>query len=408
MTTQDSIVAQFPLLKQQQDGKRLVYLDSGATSQRPQAVLDAVRAFYEEDNANPHRGVYQLAERATAAYENSRQVVADFLHAAPEQVIFTRNASESLNLIAYSWGLSNLKKGDRVVVSILEHHSNLIPWQQVCRATGAVLEFLYTDRDGKLTQAEIAKKIVPGVKLVALTHVSNVLGLISPVDEVFKRAHAVGAVCVLDAAQSAPHLELDVTKLGADFLAFSGHKLYAPLGIGVLWGRKELLEAMPPFLTGGDMIDSVREQDATWAPLPQKFEAGTQNAGGAVGLAAAIKWMHSVGRETIQKREAEIYQYAWEQLTHLEHVIVYGQADGPRTGAIAFNIEGVHSHDVATILDADAVCVRAGHHCAQPLLKHLGLTACARASFAVYNTREDVDALVASIRKVRSWLGYGA
>ena len=408
MTKLDPIVAQFPLLQKQQDGKRLVYLDSGATSQRPQAVLDAVQKFYNEDNANPHRGVYQLAERATAAYEDSRQVVADFLHAAPEQVIFTRNASESLNLIAYSWGLSNLKKGDRVVVSILEHHSNLIPWQQVCRATGAVLEFLYTDQDGKLTQAEIAKKIVPGVKLVALTHVSNVLGLISPVDAVFKRAHEVGAVCVLDAAQSAPHLALDVTKLGADFLAFSGHKLYAPLGIGVLWGRKELLEAMPPFLTGGDMIASVREQDATWAPLPQKFEAGTQNAGGAVGLAAAIKWMQAVGWDTIQKREAEIYQYAWEQMTHLDHVTVYGQADGPRCGAIAFNVEGVHPHDVATILDADAVCVRAGHHCAQPLLKHLGLTACARATFAVYNTKEDVDALVASIKKVRSWLGYGA
>jgi cysteine desulfurase/selenocysteine lyase len=408
LTKLDPIVAQFPLLQKQQDGKRLVYLDSGATSQRPQAVLDAVQKFYKEDNANPHRGVYQLAERATAAYEDSRQVVADFLHAAPEQVIFTRNASESLNLIAYSWGLSNLKKGDRVVVSILEHHSNLIPWQQVCRATGAVLEFLYTDQDGKLTQAEIAKKIVPGVKLVALTHVSNVLGLISPVDAVFKRAHEVGAVCVLDAAQSAPHLALDVTKLGADFLAFSGHKLYAPLGIGVLWGRKELLEAMPPFLTGGDMIASVREQDATWAPLPQKFEAGTQNAGGAVGLAAAIKWMQATGWEIIQKREAEIYQYAWEQMTHLEHVTVYGRADGPRCGAIAFNVEDVHPHDVATILDADAVCVRAGHHCAQPLLHHLGLTACARATFAVYNTREDVDALVASIKKVRSWLGYGA
>jgi cysteine desulfurase/selenocysteine lyase len=408
LTKLDPIVAQFPLLQKQQDGKRLVYLDSGATSQRPQAVLDAVQKFYNEDNANPHRGVYQLAERATAAYEDSRQVVADFLHAAPEQVIFTRNASESLNLIAYSWGLSNLKKGDRVVVSILEHHSNLIPWQQVCRATGAVLEFLYTDQDGKLTQAEIAKKIVPGVKLVALTHVSNVLGLISPVDAVFKRAHEVGAVCVLDAAQSAPHLALDVTKLGADFLAFSGHKLYAPLGIGVLWGKKELLEAMPPFLTGGDMIASVREQDATWAPLPQKFEAGTQNAGGAVGLAAAIKWMQATGWETIQKREAEVYQYAWEQMTQLEHVTVYGRADGPRCGAIAFNVEDVHPHDVATILDADAVCVRAGHHCAQPLLHHLGLTACARATFAVYNTKEDVDALVASIKKVRSWLGYGA
>lgn len=409
MTNLDTISEQFPLLKLKQDGKRLVYLDSGATTQRPQAVLDAVSKFYKQDNANPHRGVYALAERATAAYEDSRTVVADFIHAKPENVIFTRNASESLNLIAYTWGLQNLKKGDRVVISIMEHHSDMIPWQQVCRATGAILEYMYIDKEGRLTQAEIAKKIVPGVKLVAVTHVSNVLGLVSPLDAIFKRAHEVGAVCVLDAAQSAPHIPLDVTKLGADFLAFSGHKLYAPLGIGVLWGREDLLNAMPPFLTGGDMIDSVREQDATWAPLPQKFEAGTQNAGGAVGLAAAIKWMESIGWDAIQAHEHEVYNYAWEKMTHLEHLTVYGTAEGAaRGGAIAFNVEGVHPHDVATILDADAVCVRAGHHCAQPLMKHLGITACARATFAIYNTKEDVDALIESLKKVRKWLGYGA
>jgi cysteine desulfurase/selenocysteine lyase len=295
------------------------------------------------------------------------------------------------------------------VISIMEHHSDMIPWQQVCRATGAILEYMYIDKEGRLTQAEIAKKIVPGVKLVAVTHVSNVLGLVSPLDAIFKRAHEVGAVCVLDAAQSAPHIPLDVTKLGADFLAFSGHKLYAPLGIGVLWGREDLLNAMPPFLTGGDMIDSVREQDATWAPLPQKFEAGTQNAGGAVGLAAAIKWMESIGWDAIQAHEHEVYNYAWEKMTHLEHLTVYGTAEGAaRGGAIAFNVEGVHPHDVATILDADAVCVRAGHHCAQPLMKHLGITACARATFAIYNTKEDVDALIESLKKVRKWLGYGA
>jgi cysteine desulfurase/selenocysteine lyase len=409
LTNLDTISEQFPLLQVKQDGKRLVYLDSGATTQRPQAVLDAVNKFYKQDNANPHRGVYALAERATAAYEDSRTVVANFIHAKPENVIFTRNASESLNLIAYTWGLQNLKKGDRVVISIMEHHSDMIPWQQVCRATGAILEYMYIDKDGRLTQAEIAKKIVPGVKLVAVTHVSNVLGLVSPLDAIFKRAHEVGAVCVLDAAQSAPHIPLDVTKLGADFLAFSGHKLYAPLGIGVLWGREDLLNAMPPFLTGGDMIDSVREQDATWAPLPQKFEAGTQNAGGAVGLAAAIKWMESIGWDAIQAHEHEVYNYAWEKMTHLEHITVYGTAEGAaRGGAIAFNVEGVHPHDVATILDADAVCVRAGHHCAQPLMKHLGITACARATFAIYNTKEDVDALIESLKKVRKWLGYGA
>lgn len=404
----DKIIEQFPLLKQKQDGMRLVYLDSGATAQRPQAVLDAVNKFYLEQNANPHRGVYTLGETATEVYEKARGTVAKFLNANPEEVIFTRNATESLNLIAYSWGMSNLHAGDRVVISILEHHSDLVPWQQVCRATGAKLEYLYTDQSGVIPDAEIEKKLTNGVKLVALTHVSNVLGLLSPVQKVFARAHEIGAVTVLDAAQSAPHLQLDVQKLDADFLVFSGHKLYAPLGIGVLWAKAKLLEAMPPFLTGGDMIETVREQDATWAPLPEKFEAGTQNAGGAVGLAAAIDWMNGVGFETIQTREDRVYRYAWEKLSSLEHITVYGTPEGRHYGAIAFNLDDVHPHDVATVLDADAVCIRAGHHCAQPLLRHLGLSSCCRASFAVYNTTDDVDALAESLLKVRRWLGYGA
>lgn len=403
----DEMIRQFPLLQEKQHGKRLVYLDNSATTQRPQAVLDAVEQFYSKDNANPHRGVYELGERATAAYEDARAQVASFLNAPKEEVIFTRNATESLNLIAYCWGLHHLKAGDRVVVSILEHHSNLIPWQQVCRAAGAELTFLYTGQDGVISDEEIEKKITKGVKLVAFTHVSNVLGLVSPVEKIVSRAHEVGAVTVLDCAQSAPHTQLDVQRLGVDFLAFSGHKLYAPLGIGVLWGRRELLEAMPPFLTGGDMIDSVREQDATWAPLPQKFEAGTQNAGGAVGLAAAIRWMQKIGFETIEKRESDVYRYLWQQLEDMPHITLLGTPEGQHYGAVSFNVEGVHPHDVATILDADAVCVRAGHHCAQPLLHHLGLRACCRASIAVYNTREDVDMLAASLQKVRAWLGYG-
>lgn len=403
----DEMIRQFPLLQEKQNGKRLVYLDNSATTQRPQAVLDAVEQFYSKDNANPHRGVYELGERATAAYEDARAQVASFLNAPKEEVIFTRNATESLNLIAYCWGLHHLKAGDRVVVSILEHHSNLIPWQQVCRAAGAELTFLYTGQDGVISDEEIEKKITKGVKLVAFTHVSNVLGLVSPVEKIVSRAHEVGAVTVLDCAQSAPHTQLDVQRLGVDFLAFSGHKLYAPLGIGVLWGRRELLEAMPPFLTGGDMIDSVREQDATWAPLPQKFEAGTQNAGGAVGLAAAIRWMQKIGFETIEKRESDVYRYLWQQLESMPHITLLGTPEGQHYGAVSFNVEGVHPHDVATILDADAVCVRAGHHCAQPLLHHLGLRACCRASIAVYNTREDVDMLAASLQKVRAWLGYG-
>lgn len=404
----EKIIEQFPLLKREQNGKRLVYLDSGATAQRPQAVLDAVNQFYLEENANPHRGVYTLGEHATEVYEASRDTVAAFINAKPEEVIFTRNATESLNLIAYSWGMANLHAGDRVVISILEHHSNIIPWQQVCRTTGAKLEYLYTDPSGIIPDTEIETKITEGVKLVALTHVSNVLGLLSPVEKVFARAHEVGAVTVLDAAQSAPHLRLDVKTLDADFLVFSGHKLYAPLGIGVLWGRKALLEAMPPFLTGGDMIETVREQDATWAPLPEKFEAGTQNAGGAVGLAAAVKWMNSIGFDTIQKQEDEVYRYAWEKLSALEHITVYGTPEGTHYGAIPFNVDDVHPHDVATVLDADAVCIRAGHHCAQPLLNHLGLSSCCRASFAVYNTTDDVDALAEGLLKVRRWLGYGA
>lgn len=403
----DEMIRQFPLLQEKQNGKRLVYLDNSATTQRPQAVLDAVEQFYSKDNANPHRGVYELGERATAAYEDARAQVASFLNTPKEEVIFTRNATESLNLIAYCWGLHHLKAGDRVVVSILEHHSNLIPWQQVCRAAGAELTFLYTGQDGVISEEEIEKKITKGVKLVAFTHVSNVLGLVSPVEKIVSRAHEVGAVTVLDCAQSAPHTQLDVQRLGVDFLAFSGHKLYAPLGIGVLWGRRELLEAMPPFLTGGDMIDSVREQDATWAPLPQKFEAGTQNAGGAVGLAAAIRWMQKIGFETIEKRESDVYRYLWQQLEDMPHITLLGTPEGQHYGAVSFNVEGVHPHDVATILDADAVCVRAGHHCAQPLLHHLGLRACCRASIAVYNTREDVDMLAASLQKVRAWLGYG-
>ncbi|MDD3230369.1 MAG: SufS family cysteine desulfurase [Oscillospiraceae bacterium] len=403
----DEMIRQFPLLQEKRNGKRLVYLDNSATTQRPQAVLDAVEQFYSKDNANPHRGVYELGERATAAYEDARAQVASFLNVPKEEVIFTRNATESLNLIAYCWGLHHLKAGDRVVVSILEHHSNLIPWQQVCRAAGAELTFLYTGQDGVISDEEIEKKITKGVKLVAFTHVSNVLGLVSPVEKIVSRAHEVGAVTVLDCAQSAPHTQLDVQRLGVDFLAFSGHKLYAPLGIGVLWGRRELLEAMPPFLTGGDMIDSVREQDATWAPLPQKFEAGTQNAGGAVGLAAAIRWMQKIGFETIEKRESDVYRYLWQQLESMPHITLLGTPEGQHYGAVSFNVEGVHPHDVATILDADAVCVRAGHHCAQPLLHHLGLRACCRASIAVYNTREDVDMLAASLQKVRAWLGYG-
>ncbi len=405
--TSEEIRASFPILAREFNGKTPAYLDNGATSQRPKAVIDAVDSFYLNQNANPHRGTYELAMEATDAYEGARQTVAKFIGANFKEVIFTRNTTESLNLVAYSYGLSNVNAGDKIVISIMEHHSNLIPWQQVAKAKGATLEYMYTN-GGNITDEEIEKKIVPGVKIVACTQVSNVLGIATPIEKIIKRAHEVGAICVVDAAQSAPHMKIDVKAMDCDFLAFSGHKLFSPLGIGVLYGKKELLEGMPPFLFGGDMIDSVREQDATWAEVPHKFEAGTQNAGGAVGLAAAIEWMNSIGWEELDRIESELYDYAWKKLSEVPHIILYGKSDEKRYGSIAFNVEDVHPHDTASILDADAVCVRAGHHCAQPLLTHMGISSCCRASIGVYNTKEDIDRLCESLLKVRKWLGYGA
>lgn len=404
--TDEEIKAEFPIFAAKK-GKPFHYLDSAATSQRPADVIEAVRQFYYEKNANPHRGVYELAEQATEAYEGAREVIAGFINAEPSQVIYTRNATEGLNLIAYSYGMTHVKAGDKIVISIMEHHSNLIPWQQVAAAKGANLEYMYTENaSGVITDEEIEKKIVPGVKIVSITMVSNVLGIVTPYEKIIARAHEVGAIVILDAAQSVPHMKIDVQALGADFLAFSGHKIFSPLGIGILWGRKDLLEEMPPFLTGGDMIDAVYEQSAVWAPLPEKFEAGTQNAGGAVGLAAAIHWVNKIGMDTIEKRESDLYTYAWDRMQELPHVTVYGTGEGKHVGAIAFNIDDSHPHDVASILDADGVCIRAGHHCAQPLMGHLGIHNCCRASLSVYNTKEDIDALCESILKVRKWLGY--
>ncbi len=401
----------FPILQTKVNGKRLVYLDNAATSQRPSAVLDAVNEFYRKNNANPHRGVYDLAVRATNAYEDSRKCVADFI-GAPDaaEVIFTRNASEALNLVAYSYGLNFLHSGDGITISIAEHHSNLVPWQRVAKTTGASLDYLYLTEQSRIADEEIQNKITAKTKLVAVTQVSNVLGLRPPVEKIVRRAHEVGAVVVLDCAQSIPHFPVNVKELDVDFAAFSGHKMYAPFGIGVLWGRRELLEKMPPFLTGGDMIDSVEEQETTYAPLPQKFEAGTQNAGGAVGLAAAVRYMQGIGWDEIQRREHAVMVKALDGLNSMPHISVLG-GDAPadeRYGVISFNVEGVHPHDVASILDADGVCIRAGHHCAQPLLHHLNLYAACRVSFALYNTEEDVDAFLASLKKVRGWLGYGA
>ncbi|OCN01525.1 cysteine desulfurase [Clostridium sp. W14A] len=399
----------FPILKEEHNGKRLVYLDNAATTQKPLSVIRAVDEYYRSSNANPHRGLYELSIRATQMYEDSRAAVREFIHAEKDcEVLFTRNASESLNLVAYSYGLNFMKEGDEIALPVSEHHSNVLPWQMVARAKGAKLVFLYPDKNGRLPQAEL-DKIGPKTKLVAVAHVSNVLGTVYPVEEIVRRAHKAGAVVVLDCAQSIPHYPVDVKKLDVDFAAFSGHKMLAPMGVGVLYGKEELLNQMPPFLTGGEMIESVSEQDATFAPLPQKFEAGTQNVGGAVGLAAAIGYLKQVGYDTIIKTEEELLAYALDGMAKIPHVTVYGdtRAGEQRCGVISFNVDGVHPHDVSSILDSDGVAIRAGHHCAQPLMQYLGVNATCRASLYFYNTKEDIDIFLASLKKVRGWLGLG-
>lgn len=397
--------ADFPLLQTE----KTFYLDNAATSQRPVCVMEAERAFYEHDNANPLRGFYPLSLRATEAYEEARKTVQRFLHAAaPEEIIFTRNTTESLNLVAYSYGLSRLKEGDEIVVSVMEHHSNLLPWQMVARTTGAKLVFLECGPDGEITEERMNAAFSDRTRLVAVTHVSNVLGRVNPIVRIAERAHVVGAVVVLDAAQSAPHMPLDVQALDVDFLAFSGHKLFGPMGIGVLYGRRKLLEQMPPFLTGGEMIDSVTREGAVFAELPHKFEAGTVNAAGAVGLAEAIRYIERIGFERMQERELTLTKRAMDGLRRLPHVHVLGSEDArEHTGIVTFVVDDVHPHDVSAILEEEGIDVRAGHHCAQPLLAYLGVRSATRASLMFYNTAEEVDAFVDAVASVRERMGYG-
>ena len=401
----------FPLLHNMMNGKPLVYLDNGATTQKPESVIQAMCGYYGGCNANPHRGAYALSVQATDIYENARERTRQFIHAkSAKEIIFTKNATEALNLVAYSYGLTNIGAGDEIVLTISEHHSNLVPWQQVAKARGAVLRYIYLEADGNLSAADIETKITAKTKLVAVTQVSNVLGLVNPVKDIVARAHRAGAVVVVDGSQSVAHMAVDVQDIGADFFAFSGHKLLSPMGIGVLYGREALLDAMPPFLTGGDMIEYVEEQDTTFAELPAKFEAGTQNVGGAAGLTAAIDYLETFGFDNIQRIEKELVDYALPQLRALPYIELYGcdSRQDNKTGIIAFNIKDVHPHDVATILDSYGVAVRAGHHCAQPLHRFLGLNASCRASFYLYNTREDVDRWIDAVKKVRGVLGYGA
>lgn len=387
----------FPLL----NNRDIAYLDSGATTQKPIQVIKAIENFYENYNANPHRGAYSLSVEATEIYEDTRTKIARFINAKNrDEVIFSKNASESLNLIAYSYGLDTLKKDDEIVLSIMEHHSNLVPWQYVSKKTGAKLNYMYIDENYELTKNEIENKITDKTKVVGITHVSNVLGTINNVKEIIDYAHKKGAIVVLDASQSIPHTKIDVQKLNPDFMVFSGHKMLAPLGIGVLYGKRELLNKMNPFLMGGDMIEYVYEQDTTFASLPNKFEAGTQNVEGVVGLGAAIDFINSIGYEEIQKIENEVVKYAREELSKLDFLKIYITPNKENhSSVISFNIKGVHPHDVASILDSEGVCVRSGNHCAQPLLRYLGIDSTCRASFYFYNTRNDVDRLVKALQK---------
>ncbi len=395
----------FPLLMQ----NKIIYIDNAATSQRPQCVIDAEGDFYKNYNANPLRGLYSLSVEATEVYENAREAVRKFIGAEKSnEIIFTRNTTESLNLVAYSYGLSNVKKGDEIVVSIMEHHSDLLPWQMVAKTCGAELKFIECAKDGRIDLEKVKEFITSRTKIVAMTQVSNVLGREYPVKEIAKLAHQKGAVMVVDGAQSTPHMRVDVTDLDADFFAFSGHKLLAPMGIGVLYGKEELLEKMPPFLSGGEMIDSVTRTSAVYAELPHKFEAGTVNAAGAAGLKAAIDYIEKVGFDYIGEREIALTSRAIEKMKKIPHVNIIGSENADEhTGIVTFTIDNVHPHDISEILAADGIAVRAGHHCAQPLLTHLGLNSTARASFAFYNTEDEVDKFTDSVATIRERMGYG-
>lgn len=387
----------------------LIYLDTAATAQRPYLVLDAMSHFYATANANPLRGLYSLSERATYAYEDARDTVAKFINAEDSsQIIFTRNTTESLNLVAYSYGSSVLKEGDEVCISIMEHHSNIIPWQMICKNTGAKLVFMECDKKtGLISDAEINSKITDKTKIVSVVHVSNVLGVTNPIKKISEVAHKHGATMIVDGAQSTPHFKIDVQDLGADFFALSGHKLCGPMGIGALYGKKELLEKMPPFLTGGEMIEYVTRDSATWAEVPHKFEAGTVSAGDAVGMAAAMRYINYVGLDTIKEHDLALTRQLMDGLKKIPHINFVGSDNADlRSGIVTFTIDGVHPHDIASLLSDEKIAIRAGHHCAQPLQQYLDINASARASLYFYNTEEEIEAFINSVSQIRKWSGY--
>jgi cysteine desulfurase/selenocysteine lyase len=407
------IAKDFPILGRTiRDGKKLVYLDSGATSQKPNSVIDAESNFYRQHNAAAHRGAHQLAEEATTAMENARAIVAKFIGADVDEVVFTKSATEALNLVAYAMGNAPagnrflLDSSDSIVVTEMEHHANLIPWQQLASRTGATLKWFEVTPDGRLDLSNINQVITEDTKVVALTHQSNVLGTIIPLEEIVKRAHEVGAVVVLDACQSVPHISVDVKKLGIDFLAFSGHKTVGPTGVGIFWGRAELLNELPPFLTGGSMIETVTMTSATWAPAPRKFEAGVPNMAQAVGLGVALEYLTSVGMDEIHKHEVDLTRYGIEKLSEIKDLRIIGPRDlDMRGGTLSFTVGEIHPHDLGQYLDSQGIAVRTGHHCAWPLTRKLGVPATTRASFYLYNTRSDVDALTAGIVGAQKYFG---
>jgi cysteine desulfurase / selenocysteine lyase len=392
----------FPILRQRVNGRPLVYLDSAATSQKPRQVIDALVRYYEEYNANVHRGVYSIAERATAEYEAARAKVARFIGAAgPEELLFTRNVTEALNLVAYAWGRPRVKAGDEILVTEMEHHSNLVPWQMLAEERGARLRHIPFDGQGRLVLDDLDHLLTARTRIVALTHVSNTFGTVNPVADIARAAHAVGAVVVVDGAQSAPHRPVDVRALDVDFFGFTGHKMLAPMGIGGLWGRREHLEAMGPFLGGGEMISDVWMDHATWNELPWKYEAGTPNVGDAIAFGVAVDYLERLGMDAVASHEREITEYAMERLGEVPGLRIFGPGPDERGGVVAFAIDGIHPHDIAQVLDTEGVCVRAGHHCAKPLHRKLGMGASARASFYVYTVKEEIDVLTRALLKTR-------
>ncbi|MGO4698715.1 cysteine desulfurase [Paenibacillus sp. 2TAB26] len=402
----NAIREQFPILHQEINGHPLVYLDSAASSQKPRSVIDAVNRYYELDNANVHRGVHTLGSRATDAYEGAREKVAKFLNAgAPEQIIFTRGTTTALNLVASSYARSVCGEGDEIVITPMEHHSNLIPWQQAAKATGATLKYIPMQPDGTISLEDIEKTITPQTKVVSITYVSNVLGLINPIKEITRIAHRNGAIMVVDGAQSTPHMKIDLQDLDVDFYAFSGHKMCGPTGIGALYGKKALLNKMEPIEYGGEMIDFVDLYESTWKEIPYRFEGGTPIIAGAVGLGAAIDFLQEIGLDEIDQHERRLATYAYEKLSSLEGITLYGPKQN-RVGLITFNLDDVHPHDVATVLDSKGIAIRAGHHCCQPLMRWLNVSATARASFYLYNTEDEIDRLADALLQTKEFFGH--